>query len=59
MNERPAKRDAAILILACAAVYISAYIGRLSYAASMVGIMAETGADKASAGLVTTCFYFV
>lgn len=59
MNAKTGKRDAAVLILICAAVYIAAYIGRLSYSASMVGIMAETGADKASAGLVTTCFYFV
>jgi len=46
------------LIIICAAVYIAAYIGRLSYAASMVGIMEATGASKPDAGLVSTFFYF-
>ena len=46
-----------ILIFACAAVYIAAYVGRLSYSASMVGILNATGATKADAGLVTTFFY--
>lgn len=47
-----------ILIFACAAVYIAAYVGRLSYAASMVGILNATGATKGDAGLVSTFFYF-
>jgi len=47
-----------ILIFACAAVYIAAYVGRLSYAASMVGILNATGATKSDAGLVSTFFYF-
>ena len=46
------------LIFICAAVYIAAYVGRLSYAASMVGIMEATGASKPDAGLVSTFFYF-
>lgn len=46
------------LIFICAAVYIAAYVGRLSYAASMVGVMEATGATKPDAGLVSTFFYF-
>ncbi len=46
------------LIFICSAVYIAAYVGRLSYAASMVGIMEATGASKPDAGLVSTFFYF-
>lgn len=52
------KREIRNLIGVCVAVYIAAYIGRLSYTASMVGILVETGADKAAAGMVTTLFYF-
>ena len=46
------------LIFICAAVYVAAYVGRLSYAAAMVGIMEATGASKPDAGLVNTFFYF-
>ena len=46
------------LIFACAAVYVAAYIGRLSYMASMVGILSATGVTKAEAGTVSTFFYF-
>lgn len=47
-----------ILLFACVAVYITAYIGRLSFTAAQVGILTATGATKADAGLVTTFFYF-
>ena len=46
-----------MLIFACAAVYVAAYVGRLSYMASMVGILNATGVTKAEAGLVSTFFY--
>ncbi len=45
------------LILICALVYIAAYVGRLSYTASLVGILEVTGASKSAAGLVSTYFY--
>ena len=45
------------LILVSALVYIAAYIGRLSYTASLVGILEVTGASKCAAGLVSTYFY--
>lgn len=51
-------REIKALIFVCALVYVSAYIGRLSYSASMVAIMEATGSGKDSAGLVTTFFYF-
>ncbi len=47
-----------ILLIACVAVYITAYIVRLSFAAAQVGILTATGVTKADAGLVTTFFYF-
>jgi sugar phosphate permease len=47
-----------MLLFACVAVYITAYIGRLSFTAAQVGILTATGATKADAGLVTTFFYF-
>lgn len=45
------------IIVISALVYIAAYIGRLSYTASMVGILEATGAAKTDAGLVSTYFY--
>ena len=45
------------LILVSALVYIAAYIGRLSYTASLVGILEVTGVSKSAAGLVSTYFY--
>lgn len=51
------ERKARNLIFICVAVYICAYIGRLSYMSSMVGIMEETGAGKDVAGTVSTLFY--
>ncbi len=54
----PLRKEVKALIFVCALVYISAYIGRLSYSASMVAIMEATGSAKDTAGLVTTFFYF-
>ncbi len=45
------------IIVISALVYIAAYIGRLSYTASLVGILEVTGASKSAAGLVSTYFY--
>lgn len=45
------------IIIISALVYIAAYIGRLSYTASLVGILEVTGASKSAAGLVSTYFY--
>lgn len=39
-------------------MYTTAYIGRYSYSANINPIMADFGADHASAGLVTTMFFF-
>lgn len=46
------------LILLCWLVYASAYLGRYSYHANINLIMAEYAVNHASAGLVTTFFFF-
>ena len=46
------------IIFICWLAYTAAYVGRLNFSASIVAIIAELGATKAQAGLVSSCFFF-
>ena len=46
------------IIFICWLAYAVAYIGRLNFGASIVAIVAETGYDKATVGLVSSFFFF-
>ena len=46
------------IIFICWLAYTAAYVGRLNFSASIVAIIAELGATKAHAGLVSSCFFF-
>ena len=46
------------VIFICWLAYTAAYVGRLNFSASIVGIIADLGATKAQAGLVSSCFFF-
>lgn len=56
MNGSEKKQKA--LIFLCWLVYTSAYLGRYSYNANINPIMADYSVSHASAGLVTTFFFF-
>lgn len=47
-----------LLIFLCWAAYTSAYVARLNYNASMVEILAQLGATKQQAGMVSSFFFF-
>lgn len=47
-----------LLIVLCWAVYVAAYFGRYSYNSNINLIMSDYGIDHATAGLVTTFFFF-
>lgn len=47
-----------LLTVLCWAVYVVAYLGRYSYNSNINLIMSDYGVDHASAGLVTTFFFF-
>ena len=57
LSENNSDRNIRALVAICVLVYIAAYVGRLSYTSSMVGIMEATGTTKDIAGLVSTFFY--
>lgn len=57
-GQKAIKRQENIIIMLCWAVYTIAYLGRYSYNANISLIMNDFGVTHASAGLVTTCFFF-
>lgn len=56
MNKNGARQN--LLIFLCWALYTSAYFGRYSYNSNINLIMSDYGVDHATAGLVTTFFFF-
>lgn len=46
------------IIFICWLAYTAAYVGRLNFNASIVAIIADLGASKAQAGLVSSFFFF-
>lgn len=52
------KKQQYTIILLCWCVYVIAYLGRYSYSANITLVIKDYGISRASAGLVTTCFFF-
>ena len=57
VDKNTAARENKIIFI-CWLAYTAAYVGRLNFSASIVAIIAELGATKAQAGLVSSCFFF-
>ncbi|MBQ9949506.1 MAG: MFS transporter [Clostridia bacterium] len=45
-------------IILCWLVYMTAYLGRYSYASNITSIIRDFGTSHSDAGMVTTCFFF-
>ncbi len=56
-NKIQAKKENKIIFI-CWLAYLTAYIGRLNFNASIVAIISDLGVTKAEAGLVSSFFFF-
>ena len=59
MGERLSRKQTGFLIFLCWLAYMSAYIGRLNYSASLIRIVSELGISRAQGGIVASFFFFV
>lgn len=51
------RKRSSLLILLCWAVYTCAYLGKYSYTANTLSVIADYGITKAEAGLASTLFF--
>ena len=58
MTHRLSSKKSNFLIFLCWAAYVSAYVARLNYNASMVEILSQLGTTKEAAGTVSAFFFF-
>ena len=58
MNSEKKKCSQNTIIVLCWLVYVFAYLGRYSYNANISLIMEDFNINHATAGVVTTCFFF-
>ena len=58
MGERLSRKQTGFLIFLCWLAYMSAYIGRLNYSASLIRIVSELGISRAQGGIVASFFFF-
>ncbi len=57
-NSAKTKKSGLFAIFLCWFVYTSAYLGRYSYSSNIISVINFYKVSHASAGLVTTCFFF-
>lgn len=57
-NSVKTKRGGLFAIFLCWSVYTAAYLGRYSYSSNIISVINYYKVSHASAGLVTTCFFF-
>lgn len=57
-NSAKTKKGGLFAIFLCWSVYTAAYLGRYSYSSNIISVINYYKVSHASAGLVTTCFFF-